>query len=198
MRLKFTVELAIAPDYDCADTVEDEDEVRAYYTDERLSQAGFDAVLNAIQELATEGFTDAVEINGEIDEFELCIKRGEVVQISSDHSDEEEGNGPAPVADRPAPVVHNRGDDLLVDLGPYPILGDHLEQTFFVNVSLALDVGGRIDSGDHLRRALARLFRDHPLLSEDEYLDELAGQIEVMSYTDPVSSGLPPAPGDPE
>jgi hypothetical protein len=84
----------------------------------------------------------------------------------------------------------------LATLGPYPILGDHKEQRFYVKLELPITVGSRMESVEDLRRALAENFAADPRFDE-EFLGDLAEDIEVTGWDDPVDSGLPPAPGDP-
>lgn len=79
-------------------------------------------------------------------------------------------------------------------LGPFPILGDHLEQRFLVRVELSIGLGGRIESPDELLKALAGNFAD--LVATYEATGDLVGEIEIVSCEDKEPSGLPPAPGD--
>jgi hypothetical protein len=80
----------------------------------------------------------------------------------------------------------------------FPILGDHLEQRFLVRLEWPITVGDRIESREHLMRALADNFRSHPIVTgEGDTFADLVDAIEVVAVDPPERSGLPRAPGDP-
>lgn len=84
-----------------------------------------------------------------------------------------------------------------VDTLQFPLLGDDLEQTFWVRFEWPITVAGRIENRAQLFDALAENLRDHPLMTgESCSVGELAEELFVYLIDDPVKSSLPPAPGD--
>lgn len=77
-----------------------------------------------------------------------------------------------------------------LDAFKYPILGDHLERTFFVRCAVAVSIGGRVDSAEDLKIAIAENFWEHPAIADRQ------ADLDITGHTADRASGLPPAPGD--